>query len=199
MFMRIIAVVAVIVVLLIVMYNKLVKLKNNVENSFADIDVQLKNRFNLVDNLVNTVKGYAKHEKEVLENVTKARTSFMDAKDNQGKLEADNMLSGALKSLFAVSENYPDLKANQNFMQLQTELSDLENKIAAARRYYNSSIKEYDNALEAFPTNVIANIFNFKKMKDYFEAEEEAKEVPKVDFSDKEEEKKEEKATEKKE
>ena len=170
------------VLLLVILYNKLVRLKNNVENSFADIDVQLKARFNLVDNLVNTVKGYAKHEKEVLENVTKARTSFMDAKGPKGKMEADNMLTGALKSLFAVAENYPDLKANANFLELQEELSDLENKIAAARRYYNSSIREYDNALEVFPSSIIANIFNFKKMKNYFEAEEEEKKVPKVDF-----------------
>ncbi|NOZ44385.1 MAG: LemA family protein [bacterium] len=175
----------VLVLLIVILYNKLVKIKNNVKNSFADVDVQIKARFNLVDNLVNTVKGYAKHEREVLENVTKARTSFMDAKDTKGKLEADNMLSGALKSLFAVSENYPDLKANQNFLQLQEELSDLENKIAAARRYYNASVKEYDNALESFPSNIIANIFGFKKMKKYFETKEEEKAVPKVDFSDK--------------
>ncbi len=116
----------------------------------------------------------------------------MDAQDTKGKLEADNMLTGALKSLFAVSENYPDLKANENFLQLQEELSDLENKIAAARRYYNSSIREYDNALEVFPSNIIANIFNFKKIKSYFEAEVEEKKVPKVDFgtADKKEEKK---------
>lgn len=179
----------VIVLFLVVFYNKLVKMKNNVENSFADIDVQLKARFNLVDNLVSTVKWYAKHEKEVLKNVTKARTSFMDAKDTGGKLEANNMLTGALKSLFAVSENYPNLKANQNFLKLQEELSDLENKIAAARRYYNASIKEYDNALEIFPSNIIANIFNFKKMKDYFETKEEEKKVPKVNFDEKKEEK----------
>lgn len=113
----------------------------------------------------------------------------MDAKDTGGKLEANNMLTGALKSLFAVSENYPNLKANQNFLQLQEELSDLENKIAAARRYYNASIKEYDNALEIFPSNIIANIFNFKKMKDYFETKEEEKKVPKVNFDEKKEEK----------
>ncbi len=180
------AVIAILVILfLVVFYNRLVKVKNNVENAFADIDVQLKARFNLVENLVNTVKWYAKHEKEVLENVTKARTNFLNASDVKWKLQADNMLSGALKSLFAVSENYPDLKANQNFLKLQEELSDLENKIAAARRYYNSAIKEYDNALEVFPSNLIANIFNFKKIKNYFETKEEEKAVPKVDFSDK--------------
>jgi len=171
-----------VLILLVIAYNKLVRLKNNVENAFADIDVQLKNRFDLVENLVSTVKGYAKHEKEVLEGVTNARTSFMDAKDTQGKMEADNMLTWALKSLFAVAENYPDLKANQNFLQLQQELSDLENKIASARRYYNSAIREYDNALEAFPSNIIAGMFNFKKMKNYFEASTEEKAVPKVSF-----------------
>jgi len=184
--MTLLIIVLVLIVFIVMIYNKIVKLKNNVENSFADIDVQLKARFNLIDNLVNTVKGYAKHEKEVLENVTKARTSFMDAKDTKWKLAADNMLTGALKSLFAVSENYPDLKANQNFLQLQTELSDLENKVAASRRYYNSAIKEYDNSLQTFPGNMIAGIFNFEKSKNYFEvANEEEKKVPKVDFSDK--------------
>jgi len=182
--MAIIIIVAIVAILLIVLYNRLVKMKNNVENSFADIDVQLKARFNLVENLVNTVKGYASHEKGVLEGVTKARTNFMNAQDVKGKLEADNMLTGALKSLFAVSENYPDLKANQNFLQLQTELSDIENKIAASRRFYNSSIKEYDNSLETFPGNLVAGLFNFKKMKNYFEvAVEEEKAVPKVNFN----------------
>ena len=167
---------------LVWMYNRLVKLRNNTENSFADVDVQMKNRFDLVENLVNTVKGYATHEKELLENVTKSRTNFMNAKSNDEKMEADNMLAGTLKSLFAVAENYPDLKANQNFMQLQTELSDLENKIAAARRYYNSSIKEYDNALETFPSNIVAWMFGFQK-KTYFElTNEEEKKAPKVNF-----------------
>ncbi len=184
--MSLLIIALILIVIIVMVYNKIVKLKNNVDNSFADIDVQLKTRFNLIDNLVNTVKGYAKHEKEVLENVTKARTSFMDAKDTSGKLEADNMLTGALKSLFAVSENYPDLKANTNFLQLQTELADLENKVAATRRYYNSAIKEYDNALETFPGNTISWIFNFKKSKNYFEVTtEEEKAVPKVDFSTK--------------
>jgi len=182
--MSIIIIVVIVAIFLIILYNKLVKLKNNINNAFADIDVQLKTRFNLVDNLVNTVKWYAKHEKSVLEWVTKARTSFMDAKNPSDKLQADNMLTWALKSLFAVSESYPDLKANQNFLQLQTELSDLENKIAAVRRFYNSAIKEYDNALETFPGNMVAGIFNFKKSKWYFEVtSKEEKAVPKVNFS----------------
>jgi len=142
----------------------------------------MKNRFDLVENLVNTVKWYATHEKELLENVTKSRTNFMWAKDNDTKLQADNMLTGTLKSLFAVVENYPDLKANQNFIQIQSELSDLENKIAASRRYYNSSIKEYDNALETFPSNIISKMFGFQK-KNYFEiTNEEEKKAPKVNF-----------------
>lgn len=167
---------------LVGMYNRLIKLRNNTDNSFADVDVQMKNRFDLVENLVNTVKWYATHEKELLENVTKARTNFMWAKDNEGKMEADNMLAWTLKSLFAVAENYPDLKANQNFLHLQSELSDLENKIAAARRYYNSSIKEYDNALETFPSNIVAKMFGFQE-KTYFELTNEVEKVaPKVQF-----------------
>jgi len=182
--MVILAIVVVVIIVLIALYNKIVKLKNNTENAFADIDVQLKNRFDLVDNLINTVKWYASHEKETLNSVTQARTNFMDAKNVNEKLDADNMLTWALKSLFAVSENYPDLKANQNFLNLQNELSDLENKIAAARRYYNNSIKEYDNALETFPGNIVAGMFNFKKANDYFKVENsEEKKVPKVDFS----------------
>ncbi len=164
------------------LYNKLVKLKNRIENAFSDVDVQLKNRFDLVENLVNTVKWYAKHEKEVFENVTKARTSFLNAGDRWWKLQADNMLTWALKSLFAVAEDYPDLKANEGFLSLQAELSDLENKIASARRYFNSAIREYDNALEVFPSNIVAWMFWFKKEKDYFQADEEEKQTPKVEF-----------------
>lgn len=172
-----------VLIYIIALYNALVRLKNNVDNAFADIDVQLKARFSLVDNLVNTVKGYASHEKTVLENVTKARTDFMNAQSPADKMAADNMLTGALKSLFAVSENYPDLKANQNFLQLQTELSDLENKIAAARRFYNASVKELHTKIETFPSNMIAGMFGFSK-REYFEITDEAeKATPKVDFS----------------
>jgi len=169
-------------ILLVWLYNRLIKLRNNTENAFADIDVQLKERFNLIDNLVSTVKGYAIHEKKLLENVTKARTNFMWAKDTNSKIEADNMLTGALKSLFAVSENYPDLKANQNFLQLQTELSDIENKIAAVRRYFNSAVKEYENGRETFPANIIAGMFGFKEIMFYEVQNEEEKAVPKVNF-----------------
>lgn len=181
----ILIIVGVLVILLIGLYNRFVKMKNNVENSFADIDVQLKARFDLVGNLVNTVKWYAAHEKDLFESVTQARTNYNNAKGDDEKVAADNMLTGTLKTLFAVAENYPQLKADQNFMQLQTELSDLENKIAAARRYYNSSVKEYDNALEAFPGNIVAGIFNFKKAKDYFATEEAQKNAPVVDFTKK--------------
>lgn len=128
----------------ITIYNRIVTLKNNRDNAFADIDVQLLNRFDLVANLVETVKGYAKHEKETLQSLTDARTSFMHATSVDNKLEANNQLTGALKTLFAVAENYPDLKANTNFLQLQADLSDIENKLAAARRFFNSTTKEFN-------------------------------------------------------
>jgi len=171
-----------IVLYIIFRYNALVRLKNNIKNSFADIDVQMKLRFDLIENLVNTVKWYAVHEKETLENVTKARTSFLNAGSPNEKLAADNMLSWALKSLFAVSENYPDLKANQNFLQLQTELSDIENKIAAARRFFNSSINEYNSTIQSFPTNIIAKLFGFKYEEFFAIKNEVEKETPKVKF-----------------
>jgi LemA protein len=179
----IIAVVVIILILWFVgLYNGLVKLRNNVKNSFADIDVQMKMRFDLVENLVNTVKGYASHEKETLTTLTDARTKFMHAHSPNGKLEADNMLSGALKSLFAVSENYPDLKANQNFIQLQSELANIEQSIAAARRYYNSSINEYNTMTEAFPSSIIAGAFGFGPEQSYKIEDEAEKAVPKVEF-----------------
>lgn len=182
--MRLIIIIIIVLILYIVMqYNKLITLKNNRENAFADIDVQLKNRFDLVDNLVNTVKWYASHEKWLFENITKARTSFMDAWTVEDKIWANNMLTWALKSLFAVSEAYPDLKANQNFLQLQTELADLENKIASARRFFNNSTKEYNTYTEIFPTNIISNMFGFKKW-EFFEIEnEQEKKVPTVNFN----------------
>lgn len=175
-------IIVLIILYFVLTYNKLIKLRNNINNAFADTDVQMKLRFDLIENLVNTVKWYSIHEKETLENVTKARTDFMWAGSNKEKLEADNMLSWALKSLFAVSENYPDLKANQNFLQLQTELSDIENKLAATRRYFNSSTNEYNSSVQSFPTSIIANMFNFKE-KDFFAIENnKEKEVPKVQF-----------------
>jgi LemA protein len=142
----------------------------------------MKMRFDLIENLVNTVKGYASHEKETLEKLTKARTNFLNADNTNEKLAADNMLDGALKNLFAVAENYPDLKANQNFLQLQNELSDIENKIAAARRFYNSSINEYNSSIESFPTNIVARIFGFKYEEFFAITDEKEKAVPKVNF-----------------
>ncbi len=179
----IIAVVVVILIIrLISLYNSLVKLRNNVRNSFADIDVQMKMRFDLIENLVNTVKGYTSHEKETLTTLTDARTNFMNADSPKGKIEADTMLSGALKSLFAVSENYPDLKANQNFIQLQSELANIEQSIAAARRYYNSSINEYNTMTETFPSSIIAGAFGFGPEQSYKIENETEKAVPKVSF-----------------
>lgn len=164
-------------------YNGIITLKNNRVNAFADIDVQLKLRFDLVENLVNTVKWYATHEKETLENITKARTSFLNAGDDiNGKIDASNMLTSSLKSLFAVSENYPDLKANQNFLELQRELSDIENKLAASRRFFNSATKEYNTYIEMFPGNIIANMFNFKVEKSFEVENQEEKQTPKVQF-----------------
>ncbi len=163
-------------------YNELITLRNNRERSFADIDVQLKQRFDLIPNLVETVKWYAKHESQTLENVTKARTSFMNANNTDEKLSADNMLTWALKSLFAVSENYPDLKANTNFWQLQNELADIENKLASARRFFNSATNEFNTYLEMFPTNIIWSMFWFKR-EELFEVEnEEERKNVKVQF-----------------
>ncbi len=163
-------------------YNAFVRLRNEVENSWSQIDVQLKRRTDLIPNLINTVKGYAKHEKGTFEEVTKARTAMINAGGNvAATAEAENMLTGALKSIFAVAEAYPDLKANQNFMQLQEELSGTENKVAATRQYYNDTVMEYNTKLESFPSNLIAGMFNFKE-KDLFEIPESEKAVPKVEF-----------------
>jgi LemA protein len=182
--MIILAIIAIVAIIVIAAYNKLVTLKNQIGNSYADMDVQMKMRFDLVDNLVNTVKGYASHEKDTLENITKARTSFMGATGPADKAAADSQMSGALKSLFAVSENYPDLKANTNFLQLQTQLTDIETQIAGSRRYYNATIKDYNNALMSFPSNILAKTFGFTQEGEYFAvANESEKAAPKVDFS----------------
>jgi len=156
-------VVVVLIVALISMYNGLVKLRNNRENAFANIDVQLKQRFDLVPQLVNTVKGYAGHEKETLEKVTAARAAAMNADTVDEKVAADKALSGALAGLRVSLEAYPELKANQNFLQLQNELSDIENKLSAARRFFNSATREFNNACEVFPSNIVAGMFNFKR------------------------------------
>ena len=162
-------------------YNRIIRMENRIDNSWAQIDVQLKRRADLIPNLMETVKGYMKHEKEVLENVTKARASLMNAKTPQENIDADNMLTGALKSLFAVSENYPDLKANQNFLNLQDELTNTENKIAYSRQHYNDSILSYNNTIETFPGLWFAKRMN-RKTKEMLKIPEESKELPKVAF-----------------
>ena len=178
----ILGVVALVLIYVVMLYNRLVTLKNNREGAFADIDVQLLNRFDLVENLVNTVKGYTAYEKETLKVLTDARTHFMSAQSVDAKLEASNQLTGALKTLFAVSENYPDLKANTNFLQLQNELSDLENKLAAARRFFNATTKEYNTAVQTFPSNLIAKQFGLSQVP-FFELQDQtAKKTPKVEF-----------------
>ena len=172
----------VLVIWLIGAYNLLVVRRNRVKESWSDIEVQLKRRYDLIPNLVNAVRGYAVHEKGVFEEVTKARAMAIGAKtpDEHGK--AENMLTGALKNLFAVAEAYPQLRASENFRELQMELSDTENKIQAARRFYNSTVLELNTSVEQFPTNLIAGMFGFKK-EEFFDLEEEAeKEPPKVNF-----------------
>ncbi len=153
----------VIILFLILSYNRLVKLRNNRENAFADIDVQLKQRYDLIPQLVETVKGYAKHEKDTLAKVVELRNQAMAASSIDDKINAENQLSGLLSGLRVTLEAYPELKANQNFLQLQEEMSDIENKLAAVRRYFNSATKEMNNAVQAFPSNIIASMFGFKK------------------------------------
>jgi len=167
---------------LIGIYNGLIRLKNRTNEAWSDIDVQLKRRYNLIPNLVESVKGYAKHERELFEKVTKARTAAMGAQTVEEHGQAENMLAGALKSLFAVAENYPDLKANQNFLELQRELSDTENKIQAARRFYNGNVRDFNIKIQKFPNNLVAGTLGFKK-RDFFEIEEAAAREPvKVSF-----------------
>jgi len=179
----VLAVAAVAVVWVIATYNGFIKLMTRANEAWADIDVQLKRRYDLIPNLVNTVGGYVKHERATLEKVTEARTKAMGAQTVAEHGAAENMLAGALKSLFAVAEAYPDLKANQNFLELQRELSDTENKIQAARRFYNANVRDLNIKVETFPPNIIANMFNFSK-KEFFELEEgaEAREPVEVKF-----------------
>ncbi|MFA5355325.1 MAG: LemA family protein [Candidatus Paceibacterota bacterium] len=172
---------AVIFLWIISVYNRLITLRNRVKEAWSDIDVQLKRRYNLIPNLVNTVKGYATHERELLEQVTKARTFAMQAGSMKDKLEAENALSSSLKSLFAVAENYPDLKASANFLELQRELTDTEDKIQASRRFYNTNVRDYNTKLEIFPTNILAGALKFEK-RDFFEAAEGEKALPEVKF-----------------
>ena len=178
----IITIVAIVLVLaLIGLYNGLIKLKNRGEEAWSDIDVQLKRRYDLIPNLVETVKGYAEHEKSTFEQVTQARTAAMNAQGVHDKQEAENMLSETLKSIFALSESYPDLKANQNFLQLQDELSDTENKIQASRRFYNGNVRDFNTKLQTFPTNIFGRMLGFTNF-EFFEASEAEKENVKVSF-----------------
>ena len=163
MIIGLILVVAVIILFLVSLYNRLVKLRNRRENAFADTDVQLKQRHDLVPQLVETVKGYATHEKELLLRITEARSAAMQAKTIDEKIQAENNLANGLQGLKIAVENYPDLKANQNFLQLQEELSDIENKLAAARRFFNAATTEYNTSVESFPSNLIAGSFGFRR------------------------------------
>ena len=171
----------VVAILVVGVYNSLIRLRNRVENAWAQIEVQLKRRNDLIPNLVETVKGYAKHEKGLFENVTKARSAVMSAGGVSEKAEASNFLSSTLKSLFAVAENYPELKANQNFIGLQNELSKTEDKIAYARQFYNDITTRYNIRIQTVPSNIVAVLFKFNK-KDLFEAPESERSVPKVEF-----------------
>ncbi len=164
------------------LYNRFVSLINRAKEAWADIDVQLKRRYDLIPNLVNTVRGYAAHEAAAFENVTKARSAAMGAQTPEEKGKAENMLSGALKSIFAIAEAYPDLKANQNFLELQRELSDTENKIQAARRFYNTNVRDLNISIESFPSSVIANVFHFEKMQLFALDDEAARNPVEVKF-----------------
>jgi LemA protein len=164
----ILIILGVLIIWFIATYNSFVTRRNRAEEAWADIEVQLKRRYDLIPNLVNTVKGYATHESTAFEKVTEARSRAMQAGTVQDQVAAENMLTGALKSLFAIAEAYPDLKANQNFLELQRELSDTENKIQAARRFYNANVRDFNTALETFPSNVVAGMFIFKK-KEFFD------------------------------
>ena len=180
----VIVVVVILAAWLVSMYNSLVKMRNNRENAFADIDVQLKQRHDLVPQLVETVKGYAAHEKDTLERVINARNGAIGAKTIDEKIVAENALSSALSGLKITLEAYPDLKANQNFLQLQEEIADLENKLSSVRRYFNSATKEYNNAVETFPSNILAGMFGFRKevMFDLGEQRAALEEAPKIKF-----------------
>jgi len=172
-----IGIIVLLVLWIIFAYNRFIVLINRAKEAWSDIDVQLKRRYDLIPNLVNTVKGYATHESGTFDKVTQARTAAMNASNVADKGQAENMLTGALKSVFALAEAYPDLKANQNFLSLQTELSDTENKIQASRRFYNGNVRDLNIAIEAFPGNLIAGIFHFAKM-ELFALEEEAAKKP---------------------
>lgn len=178
----ILGVLGALVLTLIGVYNVLISRRNRIEEAWSDIEVQMKRRFDLIPNVVETVKGYAAHEKSVLENVTKARTQAMGAHTPQEHAQAENMLTNTLKTLFAVAENYPDLKANANFLDLQRELADTENKIQSARRFYNTNVRDYNTVLQSFPANMLGGIFGFEEREFFDLREEEAREPVKVRF-----------------
>jgi LemA protein len=180
----VIVIVAAVLLLLILvsMYNRLVRLRNRTENAWAQVDVQLKKRYDLIPNLVETVKGYAAHEQQTFEEVTRARTAAQQAQGVQAQAQAENMLTAAIGRLFAVAEAYPQLRATENFQQLQAQLSDVEQNIAVSRQVYNDTVLTYDNAIQSVPTNIFAGIFNFGP-KQYFEIEEAAREAPHVQFT----------------
>jgi LemA protein len=166
---------------LVVLYNRLVRLRNRTENAWAQVDVQLRRRYDLIPNLVETVKGYASHERATFEEVTKARTAAQQARTVPEQAVAENMLTAAIGRLFAVAEDYPELRATENFQQLQSQLEDTEQKIAIARQVYNDAVLTYDTALETVPTNIVGDVFNFEE-KPYFEIEEPIREAPRVQF-----------------
>jgi len=177
----VVLVVVVVAIFLIVLYNRLVLLRNRTENAWSQIDVQLKRRHDLIPNLVETVKGYAAHERGTFEAVTNARANAINAQTPAAQAQAENVLSGALKSLFAVAEAYPDLKANQNFLNLQEELTSSEDRVAYARQYYNDSVLSYNTQIQKFPTVILAGMFNFEK-REFFDAAPEDTETPQVQF-----------------
>jgi LemA protein len=176
-----VAVLVAIALAIVVLYNRLVRLRNRAENAWAQVDVQLRRRYDLIPNLVETVKGYAAHERGTFEEVTRARTAAQQAGTVEEQAEAENVLTAAIGRLFAVAEDYPELRASENFRQLQSQLEETEGKIAVARQIYNDAVLSYDNALETVPTNVIASLFTFEP-KAYFEIEEPAREAPQVAF-----------------
>lgn len=183
MFTEVILIIIILVILwVIATFNGLVTLKNRTKEAWSDIDVQLKRRYDLIPNLVETVKGYATHEREVFEKVTEARARAMGAKSIKEKGEAENFLSDTLKTLFAVAENYPQLKASDNFLELQRELRDTEDKVQAARRFYNGNVRDLNIKIESFPANVIANLFSFKQMELFEIGAAEEREAVKVKF-----------------
>ncbi len=180
----VVIIVAVVLIALVVvaMYNRLVRLRNRAENAWAQVDVQLRRRYDLIPNLVEAVKGYAAHERETFEAVTKARTAAQQAEGVEQQAQAENVLTAALGRLFAVAEAYPQLRATENFQQLQAQLAEVEQNIAVSRQVYNDTVLTYDNALETVPTNVIAGLFNFRE-RAYFETERVTREAPAVQFS----------------